>query len=85
MVPTQYRNIKSSVAGPGCFIPDPGSEFFHPGTRIRVKKIPDPGSASKILISFAQKTQKLVSKLSEISSGMFIPDPDLNFLTNPDL
>jgi hypothetical protein len=27
------------------FIPDPGSEFFHP--RYRVKKIPDPGSGSR--------------------------------------
>jgi hypothetical protein len=32
--------------GSGMFIPDPGSEFFfHPGSR--VKKILDPGSASK--------------------------------------
>ncbi len=30
--------------GSGMFIPDPRSEFFHPGTR--VKKIPDLGSGS---------------------------------------
>jgi hypothetical protein len=35
--------------------------------------IPDPGSASKIL------TQNIVSKLSEICSGMFISDPDSDF------
>ncbi len=34
-------------------IPDPGSEFFHPGSQ--VKKIPDPGSASKNLSNFNQK------------------------------
>jgi hypothetical protein len=45
----------------------PGSEFFHPGSR--VKKFPDPGSASKNLSIF---NQKIVSKLSEASSGMFI-------------
>jgi hypothetical protein len=29
-----------SVADPRLFIPDPESEFFHPGSR--VKEIPDP-------------------------------------------
>ncbi len=61
------------VANPGClsqirifFIPDPG---------LRVKKIPDPGSesASKNLSIF---NPKIVSKLSEKWSGMFIPDAD---------
>ncbi len=73
---------------PGCriqtfSIPDPVSEFFHPGSRIRIFpsripypnfSIPDPGSASSIL------TQKIVSKLSEIWSGLFILDPDPEFL-----
>jgi hypothetical protein len=42
---------------------DPGSEFFHPGSR--VKKIPDPasGSASNNLTIFHPK---IVSVLSEI-------------------
>jgi hypothetical protein len=52
--------------GSEMFIPDTGSKFFHPGSR--VKKIPDPGSGSKNLGIF---TQKIVSKLS---------DPDLDFL-----
>ncbi len=54
-------------------IPDPG---------YRVEKIPDPGSgtASKNLSIL---TQKIVSKLLEILSRMFIPDPDLDFFTHP--
>ncbi len=41
--------------GSGMFIPDPGYEFFHPGSR--VKKIPDPRSrsASKNLSIFYAK------------------------------
>jgi hypothetical protein len=57
-----------SVADPGCLsriqmfsIPDPN--LFHPGSRIRIKK-------------FNYLTQKSVSKLSEIWSGLFILDPD---------
>jgi hypothetical protein len=44
----------------------PDPNFFH------------PGSASKKLNIF---TQQIVSKLSEIRSELFIPDPD--FFTNP--
>ncbi len=56
----------SQCCGSGFFpslIPDPGS-----------KRFPDPGStsASKNLNIL---TQNIVSKLSEIWSGMFIPDP----------
>ncbi len=71
--------------GFGMFIPDPN--FFHPG--YRVKKIPDPesGSASKNW-STVFLTQKIVSKLSEIWSGMLFriwtPDPDLDLLPIPD-
>jgi hypothetical protein len=55
------------------FITDHGSEFFHHGAR--VKKTRDPGSGSEIknLIIF---TEKIVTKLLEIRSGMFIPGPD---------
>ncbi len=65
-------------------IPGNGSEFFHPGSeffpsRIRLCSIPDPGSASENL---SISTPKMVSKLSEIRFGMFIPDPD--FLPIPD-
>jgi hypothetical protein len=70
------------------FISGTGSEFFPcriPGT----KRI--PGSQILILIRikefkyFSLKNlsilaQKIVSKLSEIRLGIFIPDPDLDFL-----
>jgi hypothetical protein len=62
-----------SLADPGYLsrIPNPGS-----------KRFPDPGSASasKNLIIL---TQKFFAKISEICS-LFIPDPDLDFLPNPD-
>jgi len=47
--------------------------MFIPDTNF---SIPDPGSASENL--------SMVSKLSEISSGLFIPDPDPDFLPIPD-
>ncbi len=43
------------------------------GIRIRIFYIPDHGSASKNLSIL---TQKIVSNLLEIWSGLFIPDPD---------
>ncbi len=54
------------------FVTDSGSKFSHPGSR--VKKISDPlsESASKNFRYFLPK--KIVSKLSEVWSGMFIPD-----------
>jgi hypothetical protein len=54
----------------------PGSEFFHPG--YRVKKIPDPGSGSapQILSIFIQAN---FTMLLEIWSGMFFPDPRSGF------
>jgi hypothetical protein len=56
------------------FIPYPGFEFFHPGSR--VKKISDPDPHYRI---YAFLTQKTVSKLSEKLFGMFIPDPRSGF------
>jgi hypothetical protein len=44
-----------SVCGSGMFIPDPGSDFFHPGSRFRIFSIPNPGSASKRLSILTQK------------------------------
>jgi hypothetical protein len=42
---TKKDGEKISVADPGCLsrirlfsIPEPGSEFFHPGSRIRIKE-----------------------------------------------
>jgi hypothetical protein len=69
----------SQCCGSGMFIPDPN--FFHHGSR--VKKLPDPGSASASK-NLSILTQNIVSKLSEILSGMFVPDPDFDFLPIPD-
>ncbi len=56
----------TQCCGSEMFIPDPGSEFFHPGSR--VKNIPESGSwfsdphqRTKVFL-----TQPTVSKLSEI-------------------
>ncbi len=51
-----------------------------PLSLIRIFSIQDPGSASK---NFSILTQKIVSKLSEIRSGLFIPDPDPGFISIP--
>ncbi len=47
-----------------------------------VKKILNPGSgsASNNVVFFIQK---IVFELSETCSVMFIPDPDLDFITHP--
>ncbi len=57
----------------------PGSEFFHPGSR--VKKIPDPGSQTRIHIKKIEVfvTHTIVSKLSAIWSGMSSRIPILIF------
>jgi hypothetical protein len=57
-----------------CSVADPGC----------LSRIPDPDSHRRILVFL---TQKFVYKLSEILSGMFIPDPDRGsgswFFTHP--
>ncbi len=45
--------------------------FFHPGSRIRIEE-------------FKYFNPKIVSKLLELWSGLFIPDPDPDFLPIPD-
>ncbi len=74
--------IQKNFVDPGCLsrIPDPN--FFHPGSRIWIFSIPDPGSeffhpGSRIRIKELKYfNKKMVSKLSEIRFGLFIPDPD---------
>ncbi len=66
-----FLNCNVAGCGSGMFIPDPN--FFHPGSRTQGQKDSGSGSASKNLSIL---TQKIVSKLSEKWSGMFIPDPD---------
>jgi hypothetical protein len=50
----------------------PGSDFSHPGSRIRIKEF-------KYFI-----LKKIVSKLSETWSGLLFPDHDPEFLPIPD-
>ncbi len=59
--------------------PDPN--FFHTESRLQGQK----DSRIRIrLKNVKYLTPKIVSELSEIWSGMFIPDPDLDFLPIPD-
>ncbi len=75
----------SQCCGSGMFIPDPNftSRIRIPDPRSKRFRILDPGSesASKNL-SFL--TQKVVPKLSEIWSRMFIPYPGSDILPIPD-
>ncbi len=63
-------------------IPDPN--FFHPGSRVKKS----PRSRNCALKNLGILTQKIVSKVWEIWSNIFIPDripdPDVDFLPIPD-
>ncbi len=62
----------------GMFIPDPWSEFLHPGSASKNPR-------SRIWYKeFNYFNPKNVSKLSEIWTGLFISNPDPDFLTIPD-
>ncbi len=73
MFPAVLRN-------PGCLyrIPDPNFSIPDPGSKRLGSRIRNPHQS----IFF---NPKIVSKLTEIWYGMFIPDPDLDFLPNQDL
>jgi hypothetical protein len=72
--------------------PDPLVRGMDPRIRIHTEmswirntgsfSIPDPGSRIRIK-EFKYFNPKIVSKLSEIWSGLFIPDPDPDFYTHP--
>ncbi len=69
--------VPFSVADPGCLsrirtysIPDPRSEYFHPGSRICIKE-------------FKYFNPKIVSKFYEIWSVLFILDPRSGSLLLP--
>ncbi len=51
----------------------------YPGSRIRIVSIPDPLQRIQVF-----QPIKLFFMLSEIWSGLFIPDPDPDFLPIPD-
>jgi hypothetical protein len=72
----RYFNNGFSVADPGC---------LYPGSWSRIFSIPDPnsyhpGSASKKNLSILTPKIWFLSSLSEIWSGLFIPDPDPRIL-----
>jgi hypothetical protein len=58
-----------AVCGSGMLMPDTGSEFFHPGSR--VIKIPDPGSGSAVFVT----TKKLFLSSQKNDPGFPIPNP----------
>ncbi len=53
-----YVYTHGQCCGSGMFIPDPGSDFFHPGSRTQTVSIPDPRSASKNLSILTPITKK---------------------------
>jgi hypothetical protein len=65
------------------FVPDPGSKFIHPGSRIQGKKSTGFRIRNKECIF---NTQKYFANLSEIWPRMSIPDPDprYGFFSIPD-
>jgi len=70
------------------FIPDPGSEFFDPGSRIQSQKdsgsqIRNFGSPSKNLNVINPK-KFLNPRKYDPGCSSRIPDPDLDFLPFPD-
>ncbi len=67
-LPPPFRIKKFSIPDPNFSVPDPNfsvpdPNFFHPGSQIRIKEL-------------SIFTWKIVSKLLELWSGLFIPDPD---------
>jgi hypothetical protein len=76
ILPDQLKNEEmNQCCGFEMFIRE--KKIFHPRSRIRIFSIADPWSVSKNL------TQKIVSKLTEIWSWLFIPDPGSWFFTHP--
>jgi hypothetical protein len=62
----------------GTFIPDPGSELYHPGCR--VKKIPGSASASKNLSILTQKVFLSAGKYNSGCCSSRIRIPDLHLV-----
>jgi hypothetical protein len=69
----RIRDVYPGSRIPIFSIPDPGS-----------KRFPDPGSESLSAKELKYFNPSNFCKLSDIWSGMFIPDPDLYFLPIPD-
>jgi hypothetical protein len=77
-----YCQIKtqSSVADPGCLFRIPDPNFFHPGSRVKKIRIPDPNPHERIKVFL---TQKIVFKPSD-DQGSSNRIPDLYFFVIPD-
>ncbi len=77
---------QSSVVDPGCLFPIPDPNISIPDPNISIPdpniSIPDPGSRRSRNFSIFNLSLKIISKLSGIRPGMFIPDPD--FFPTPD-
>jgi hypothetical protein len=69
-----------SIADPRCLSPIPDPNFSIPDPGSKRFRIPDPDQHRRIQVFLAEK---FVSDLWETGSGMFIPDPDLDFFTYP--
>jgi hypothetical protein len=63
----------------------PGSEFFHPGARVKKFRILDPDPYRRISVFFSPKKLFLSSRKYDPGCSSRIPDPDLDFLPIPDL
>ncbi len=74
------KNIKLIGRRHWSRIQNPGSDFFHPGSRIQGRQDPKSGSTSKNLSIFNPKTDT-GTKFSKIRSGKFIPDPVSGFFS----
>jgi hypothetical protein len=62
----------------------PGSYFFHPGSRIRVKKVPDHGSkfaTNNLSIFYPKKFYSALGKYDplDVHPGSRIRNPDMDF------
>ncbi len=69
--------------GSGMFLPDHGSEFFHPGSMF--KKIPDPYPHQRILKYFKAKKLFLSPWKNDLGCSSLIPCPDLFPIPDPEV
>jgi hypothetical protein len=74
--------LKNSVADPGCFSRSQIRLVFHPGFRIRICRIPDPGPRIRIkkFKYFHLKKWFLSSRKYDPGCSSQIPDLDTDFL-----
>ncbi len=76
---TYWFKAFKQCCGSGMLFPDPGSEFFHPGTRVKRR---DPGYASKFFCIF--NPTNWISRKNDLGFSSRIPDPDFFSSRTPD-